>query len=448
MSTLLTWMIDQQEESMNTLIKRCGIDRSTFFQIRREERVPTEKNFCDIVRQLAITDEQKRMLIEEFEEQRYWRGQDQQELRIARLFLQYLNNHSCYIDDVDEAKNSEGEHRPLPEEILNFIRKERKNSENGRISCYIPAELLDRYDIYQLFPILNEQKKKWRLDLLLSAHNDTVYDPVRKLKHIRMYFDMIEQTECAINVFRDVCTAGSPGMEPWPYWILGTGQMILIDGKLEKYVLLQLEEIVSGYDRIFEIRMAKAYQILKRYPSLYEMIKEMDEKCRETLNHHNRLYVMSAVPCTVLAVTEQQIREYCDGMLADFLCEYRQSISEAVTCEFITTEGYSYMKNNRVIPEWDMDLTYTEQDFEIVNRNLQERFDKKQLFFLDAGSQLVPKNYSIVLFEGMEINIQSLFQKDVVIQIRQKELVNALEKWFHYRDKIAWIEEEVGLIEG
>ena len=48
----------------------------------------------------------------------------------------------------------------------------------------------------------------------------------------------------------------------------------------------------------------------------------------------------------------------------------------------------------------------------------------------------------------MEINIQSLFQKDVVIQIRQKELVNALEKWFHYRDKIAWIEEEVGLIEG
>ena len=156
---------------------------------------------------------------------------------------------------------------------------------------------------------------------------------------------------------------------------------------------------------------------------------------------------MSSMPCVTLAVSDDQIRRHCSADVADMICKYHYLLYEATHSEFITPAGFRKMKEIRVIPDWDMGFALPESEFRRIEVNIRERLENRKLFLLSEASFCVPGNYSIALFEDKEINVQSFTDPSRVVQIREKFLLRAMQKWFDYRDKIAEIEEKLELRE-
>ena len=105
------------------------------------------------------------------------------------------------------------------------------------------------------------------------------------------------------------------------------------------------------------------------------------------------------------------------------------------------------LKKNRNIPEWKCLLQYPESELLVFEADFRKRLDEQRLYFLGRDAEYAPMNYSIALFEDMEINIQSLSNPELCVQIREKDLVQALGAWFRCRGKLAEMEKELGLME-
>ena len=450
MEKLLSKLINREKTSTNILIKKSGIDRSTFYKIKKGEREPTETQFSAIVRQLSVTEQEKRELIEEYEYHRHWKKNNEQSFKIARQFLFSLNDRSydTVVPGCRKQKENRIGQKPLPKEILDFFKTETEKESGGEIRMFISPQILDLYNWgeEELVSVFNDSKGEWEVQVLVMKSMEDQYDPVRKMDHIKRLVQFVERTKADVNIYRDVHTTDLLLSDPYPYWLIGGSQLLLIANNLQEYYYVREKTVVQNYTKSFDYRCDRAYNILKRYGHLKDVIREMTERCDQVVARGKHMYVMSAVPSSVLCVQEDQIRRYCPERLASLLIEYQSHFLPAVSCEFTTCTGYEKMKNSRTIPEWDFFLQYRESELLIIEENIRRRMEEHRLYFLDEEFGYAPDDYSIALFEDWEINVQSLSNPSVFLQIREKELVHALQKWFSYQDEIARIEKNLDLV--
>lgn len=446
MENLLSRIIERKKGNINSFIKESSINRSTFFKIKRGARVPTEEQFVAIVKMLSPDPEETRALIEEFEFQRYWKSKNKPSFDIVRQFLLYLSGFEEASEEREQGEKAPEREGHLQEEILDFFRKEtEKNS--GEIRILISPEMLDVYDWEKLIPIFQENRGEWNCSMLISRSCEEQYDPVRKLNQVKRYFHFVKETGIEANVYRDVTITDLTVAGPYPYWVICRDRMLLIERNLKECIEIRKKSVIANYQEIHDNRVAGSYQILKKYSHFDEIITDMIEKCDQVAAEQKAMYVMSGIPCSVLYVQEEQIRRYCPEKLANLLIEYQRHFHPAVTCEYTTFTGYEKMKKNRNIPEWSCSLQYPESELTVFEENFRKRVKEHRLYFLGEDSGYAPGDYSIALFEDLEINVQSLWNPYLFIQIREQELVGALQKWFCCRDKVAEIEKALGLAE-
>ena len=447
MEIYLSKMIDQKVSSVNELIRNCGIDRSTFYKIKSGRRPPTKEQFCAILNEIQLTEEEKIKLIEEYEYLRYWKPENKTMLTVARQFLRYLSNDTSEKDrDVIFEGSDKLLKQEIPEEILSFFRNEVKSSFRKIIKAFLPSEILERYNWKEMFSELGDNIDCLSFQILLVPHDQNKeYDVIRKMRNIEVYFDLVNQTGLEINVYRDRYLSDKLISDPYPYWLIGTESMIRIRDDLDECFSIENLSVISKHTQNFDRRVSLAYRILKRYFDLSGIVQDLSNKCLDTIDEGKRLYVMSTLPCTSLAVSDEIIRKYCPVEMKDMVCQYHYLISAATYAEFITRSGYNKMLEDRTIPEWTIDYTYPESEMNSIKQNILERYKKGKLFFLSDISGYVPDTYSLAMFEDKEINVQSLKDPSLVIQIRETEMIEAIQKWFEYRDEIAWIEEELEL---
>ncbi len=451
MNSMLSEIIDRQKESVNTLIKNCGIDRSTFYKIKSGKRIPTEEHFCTIVNHLKdVTENEKLLLLEEFEYQRYWKKKNIEDMNLAKKFLRNLNhsdfaaplNLSAEVPETKETPTA-----PAPPEsadrILRFLFNEMQEAKEEAIELFIPTRLIDFCD-FSLFP--DHYPEDLTVTILFPASTPSSDDPERKLRHVQKYFDFLEKTGSLLSVYRDSISTDGKTLSPFPYWIIGTERMMVFDQELKDYLILNNRKIINKYRSFYHDRISQAYAIIKEYNVLNDVIADLNQKIECSIKNQQAMYIMAALPSTPLAVSEEQIRKYIPEN-ADCLCEYQKNLLAALTCEFFTYEGFMQTCKNRTIPEWNLDLVYPEEELAIIKDNIHQRIKAGNTFLLSSLTGEVPEQYSMAFFENLEINIQFLRNPSIVIQIKEKSFLRAMEKWFQCRKKIAWIHKELKLME-
>lgn len=441
MKNLLSEIIEQKKVPVNALIRNSGIDRSIFFKIKSGNRVPTEDQFCAILNELELSNAEKLNLIREYEYRRYWTSQDEGKLEDVRRFLRLVDGKSDYL-----SNNRMNEKDQLPAEVCGFFKNELASASKKIIRMFIPSQMIDKYDWSEVKTLLEQSSVSLSVDVLLVSYlHQQEYDLSRKIRNLELYFSLTKLKEIAVNVYRDRFPLDEMIPDPYPYWIIGEESMIRIRDDMDEFVLVNVPSVTAKHIKSFVHRVTLSYRIVKKYTDIKEIVRELSEKCMEIIDKRGRLYVMSAMPFILLAASEDQILKYSPTEAADLICRYHYLLTAAAHSEYVTRSGYAKMKDSRTVPEWNLGLVYPESELPVIEQNIRNRINSGKLYVLSDASEYVPESCSIALFEDLEINIQSLKNPSLVIQVREKVLVEALQHWFSYRDKIAWIEKEVGL---
>ena len=449
MKSLLSSIIDRQKESVNTLIKNCGIDRSTFYKIKNGKRIPTEEHLCKIIHHLKdVSERETILLLEEFEYQRYWKEQNIEDMNLAKQFLRNLNHSEIGSSPDLSGEDPKTEETPAvaapPESvrsILSFLFQEMQAAEGKTVKVFIPARLINFCD-FSVYP--ENYPEDLTVSILFPASIPSSDDPERKLKHVQKYFDFIEKTGCVLNVYRDSLSTEEKTLSPFPYWIIGRERMMVFDQELRDNLIINNSRIINKYDLFYDDRISKAYAIIKEYNVLKDVIADLNQKIEFSIKNQQAMYIMAALPSTPLSVSEEQIRKYIPED-ADYLCAYQKNLLAALTCEFFTYEGFMQTCKNRTIPEWNLDLVYPEEELAIIKENIHQRIKAGNAFLLTSLTGEVPEQYSIAFFENLEINIQFLRKPSIVIQIKEERFLRAMKKCFQCRKQIAWMHKELKL---
>ena len=269
MSTKLSEMIESKGVSKNNLIRAIGVDRSTFYQLINGNRVPTEDQFCAILRQMKLNEEEKIQLIEEFEFRRYWRSQDEPMLKVVRQFLRFLNRDQitslpeCMDWEAENSEDSAHEKEPVPQEILEFLKGESvAEGQRKNIKVFLSEEMLNQYDWFDLVPYLQESQGL-SISVLLIPRFHGEYNVVQKIRNVEMYFGIVEQSPVKIDVYRERSLSEQMLFDPYPLWMIGETSMLRISEDLKEYNSDCAPSVITRYTRVFNRRMSLAYGILK-----------------------------------------------------------------------------------------------------------------------------------------------------------------------------------------
>lgn len=379
---MLSDLLSQASESKNYVIRETGIDRSTFYQILRGNRIATEdqiERICEYIHPDAATYDK---LIDCYEEERV----DAKTYQNRQHVKQFFNSLS--------EEETAGRHTREGQQIAAFLERETAAGAE-RFRLFLPS--ISRRGAAGKYP----KFKDWFFHL--------------KGKMIRFHAYSLGKPMTGLNTVA------------FPYYIIGGTGMLLISYNEKQIVEVQDPGIVNAYRDNFDHILKDAEEIASTETD-YLSIMQFFYRNWLTIGREP-VYLLTPRPCAWLCSTDEMVRKY---MQEDEYVSYGQTFRNLNVREFTTQSGMEEFFMDSRIHEAGVDLRIEPEDMKIVRETINEHRDRIT-FLLDDRRVRVHKEWQMFLIGRQAAVFVPYERTNYMIRFTNRDVIDPLADWFESR---------------
>ena len=403
--------------SKNEIIRRTGIDRSTFYQIINGRRNATPAQLTAILKHLNLDQQERLHLIQIYERE-----------RVGDAVYKDWEQITNFLKRLDHTENNTEEVRSFP--VITQAMERVAESENpSLIRFFLPGTLLNSLGIYQdLVRIASQHPDREfkAMFLLAPMIESTVFETV--LDNLPELLQLLQSTNlriCAGSV--PAATAEFTYITPYPYYILTGDSLILFSEDGSKMTTVNEKSYLQIYDETFQKVYCRAGNVIESPHTLSAMM--------ETISRYFQIFAgqeiifLTPVPCINLSITDAQLTRYFPD---ERLLAFKHLLEKVSVTEFTSRMGMQRMLKERSVDENGVHIDILPEDIPILAHNIEERL-KKNLYFLIEETVTVPRNWGIYVFGEEILVIVSHNNCRSLITVCNRDITKKFADWFRSR---------------
>lgn len=353
----LNQVITQAGLHKNEMIRNLGIDRSSYFQILKGNRLPTREQYQNL-KQLLLLPKEENIVLDDL----YYRailGEDTWDnIRHVSGFIKVLSESEKPrpVNAVSPVSFTMQNSRP---EIIRFLQ--------GREGVQAGIEEI-------LYAALSEKK----LDFFMPASADIFYDLLRQMiprvtadctirqltglpggriadrtEAISVFQGLLAYLSARTNIhlecryyYNSVSNISDIGLL-YPWYVICGNNVLIISSDFRNAVFSKDTEFASAYSAQFEQAYGESTPMLKNYGLLEQNLRTIREflKGKQEVNYE-------ALPCIAMIATPDKIRKYVIPQAQEELIAHCEQLQRDETMIDISSfSGLRYFLKVRKIPE-------------------------------------------------------------------------------------------------
>ncbi len=444
-SEVLNAYIEMNDLSKNALIQRSEIDRSSFFQILKGKRLPTQTQLETLIRILSLPVTDQKFLTDAYLREKYGDDLYERQNFVLQLF-EILKQH----DTVAEIQAlSVSDIKPLPEssilsgkqELSDFLKSALYQlvlSEDPQtISFFLPIRDFSNLGGYEALKTISADRRS-------------------KTLHLRQIISLSARQELyAANAYDDFCLFTdfllSSNLPFEAYYYFDHQNMMDSLGVLFPYfILLPFGMILinkgcdAGYfttDPGF-IRACRT-ELDKLLPMLLPMVMHIDTlestiPYLAQLPDHQKTWYLSWQPGLSYMATDYFIQKYIPEALQEHYRAHSRAFLHMDYLELTTPEGIQAFWSRGGLKELSFQLNGKPEDFLLLFDTYKKRIGKT-LCLINSEKIPISRNWSILIVENEAVFLVPIDQYQNAILIREKNIVSAFTNLFLHLRESDWL---------
>lgn len=397
----------QKGYSKNELIRRTGIDRSTFYQIVGGRRMAAPEQFRSILKALSLSREEWLAAASLYEREQETPKESADNDRI-RDFLAALD------------RGSEEEPGACPPVLLSFLERFAEHAGETDTLCIFATEtLMNRFGILPTLQKLAAQKKEKLTISYLCASLRENFDLESALRGIRTYLQCMKNKRLVLSVWYPGDAVLQPCVTPFPYFILAGDELLVFREDGLQVVPVLDPPIIAAYQAHF----ARLTGAMKPSFCVNQAFEEELALMQRTYEQAVGLdvYFFTPVPCVQLIATDAQVLKYTGSRN---MVAFRRTLEILGVREITKLSGAERLFGEKQITESGVRIPLEEEDLAAAEQVLRRR-QGKTLFFANPERLCLPDDWAIFLFGGEYLLFMPAGEFDFEILVEDRNLAKA-----------------------
>lgn len=412
--SMLSDLLSQASESKNYVIRETGIDRSTFYQILRGNRIATEdqiERICEYIHPDAAT---YGKLIDCYEEERV----DAKTYQNRQHVKQFFNSLS--------EEETTGRHTREGQQIAAFLERETAAGAE-RFRLFLPSISRRTTDVFQAMENSAPDNEKAPEILQLLAEEGSRRGAAGRYPKFKDWFFHLKGKTIRFHAYSLGKSMTGLNTVAFPYYIIGGTGMLLISYNEKQIVEVQDPGIVNAYRDNFDHILKDGEEIASTETD-YISIMQFFYRNWMTIGREP-VYLLTPRPCAWLCSTDEMVRKY---MQEEEFVSYGQTFRNLNVREFTTQNGMEAFFMDSRIHEAGVDLRIDPEDMKKVRETINEHRDRIT-FLLDDRRVRVHKEWQMFLIGRQAAVFVPYERTNYMICFTSRDMVDPLADWFESR---------------
>lgn len=254
--------------SKNDVIRKTGIDRSTFYQILGNRRMATPVQFLRILNVLQPDAADRAHLLRQYERERV--GEEKfAKYEKVRSFLRRLS------EGADDVGGGSGSTTSCPEQIASLIRHALQKEGRIRLRLLLPTELFFSLGIEKVLEENVRSGSTVCVEQLLSDW-DGSSDSDAMIRGFADYLTLLKRNPgFQLNAWMTDEVLFHPEGTPFPFYIIDDDAMVMFDHTGRKCMQVQDPAQIGEFTRHFDRLLQHARPVVTQNRNMTEMFANM-----------------------------------------------------------------------------------------------------------------------------------------------------------------------------
>lgn len=409
---MLAELLGQADVSKNTIIRKTGIDRSTFYQILRGTRVATEEQLQKICYFIHADEDYYTKLIDCYEQERA--GDKAEQRRCVRTFIEALSEDGCEPDEKAE------------EIFSRFVHRE-KEVGNARFDMFLPSNSACTTKLYRAIKEQLIAKGEAELHQII-AEDDGKEETVEESFHrLTEWITYLRSQMAKFHAYRLPVSMAGLRTNAFPFYIVGEKTLIVVSFDEKQMVVSTDPAVVKAYRENFKDVLKEAAEVASTQTNTEKVrsfLLQMWQNAGE-----DRVYVLTPKPRIWLYADDEMISRYLDD---PFYVRYSQAYRSLNIQEFTLQSGVdSFCRDGLTIASGG-EIRLAETDMSFIQNMIDSRRDS-ELLILDEDRIHLSQDWRLFLVGTRAAVFVPYATNEYMICITSSSVVEPLAEWFSSR---------------
>ena len=415
--SMLSDLLCEASESKNYIIKETGIDRSTFYQILRGNRIATEEQLLAISRYIHADKATYEKLIDCYEKERSDEKLYEQRQEVKRFFNSLSEEQKVASDPQTEKK------------IAEFVEEEAAAG-NDCYRIFLPSGSAKTTELFRAVERHFEVSgKEPEIRQLVAEEGERKTGRNGFFARLTEWFYYLRNQTTRFHAYSLGKKMTGLNTVAFPYYIVGERSMILISYSEKKVAVVRDQGMVDAYRENFDRILKDAAEIASTETD-YMSIMQFFVDHWQTIGDEP-VYLLTPRPCVWLCSNDELVAKYLKN---EQFIQYGRMYRQLNIQEFTTRSGMDRFIEEARVHEAGIDLPVRPEDMKLVKDLLKEHRDKIT-FILNENRIRVPQEWQMFLIGHKVAAFVPYAKTNYMICFTNKSVVNPLADWFESRVK-------------
>ena len=409
---MLAELLGQADVSKNTIIRKTGIDRSTFYQILRGTRVATEEQLQKICYFIHADEDYYTKLIDCYEQERA--GDKAEQRRCVRTFIEALSEDGCEPDEKAE------------EIFSRFVHRE-KEVGNARFDMFLPSNSACTTKLYRAIKEQLIAKGEAELHQII-AEDDGKEETVEESFHrLTEWITYLRSQMAKFHAYRLPVSMAGLRTNAFPFYIVGEKTLIVVSFDEKQMVVSTDPSVVKAYRENFKDVLKEAAEVASTQTNtekVHSFLLQMWQNAGE-----DRVYVLTPKPRMWLYADDEMISRYLED---PFYVRYGQAYRSLNIQEFTLQSGVDSFCRDGLTVASGGEIRLAETDIGFIQNMIDSRRDS-ELLILDEDRIHLSQDWRLFLVGTRAAVFVPYATNEYMICITSSSVVEPLAEWFSSR---------------
>ena len=409
---MLAELLGQADVSKNTIIRRTGIDRSTFYQILRGTRVPTEEQLQKICYFIHADEAYYTQLIDCYEQERA--GEKAEQRKCVRAFIEALSKEDCEPDEKAEGIFSR------------FVNRE-KEAGNARVDMFLPSNSVCTTKLYRAIKEQGIAKEEAELHQIIAEDDGKTETVEESFRRLGEWITYLRSQRAKFHAYRMPVSMAGLRTNAFPFYIVGEKTLIVVSLDEKKMVVSTNPSVVKAYRENFKDVLREATEVAST-ESNTENVRNFLLQLWQNAGEDN-VYLLTPKPRMWLYADDELISRYMED---PFYVQYGQAYRGLNIQEFTLQSGIdSFCRDGLTVASGE-EIRLAETDMSFI-RNMIDRHRDSKLLILDENRIHLSQNWRLFLVGTRAAVFVPYATNEYMICITSSSVVEPLAEWFSSR---------------
>ena len=434
LSAQLEKLITKCDISKNTIIKETGTDRSTFYQILSDKRIPTEFVFSSLMHffidfRQAHPDQISQSDLDHLLRSYLNETMTTKEMNDWKASASFIKKANASIESDESPLIPDTDH-PSDQKVSDFLNRQLK-VQDGRLDFYLSTELINRFHMHAYL----------RQSIPFKAHVNQlcgIYENGHQKISERILNAMADcigflslQPENYYNVycFRD-STVGKQNLL-YPYYMIGKTEVMFISADGNRVIHVDESDTIEELHQYVNDIISRSTPLFPHVENYLELAQNLMKSYRTGAS--SVIYSVAERPCFWEIVTPDIISKYApDQNIERFGLEYASVLKSLPNFYGLNSfEGLTAFDQDRYVSEAGLNLKLDQTDMDQLHVNFQNTL-WKHIILLPFSNTFI-HNWEIAIYYPDTVYLSMYDNSRSVLCLKDHNLIDPL---FTYYDSM------------